>query len=146
MESQVVVTGKDVNCDRWGHLRRVVRPADISTRVCDVKDFDHCSLAILFQIKFKVEGFNATERLELVMDVVNIEAKSKNSDKGKGQLNVTSCVKTQVVTATSFEHVIFSNVNKQTLSKNSYESTLNNIIEITKYSSPNKVIVITDYV
>ena len=93
MESQVVVIGKDVNCDRWGHLRRVVRPADISTRVCDVKDFDHCSLAILFQIKFKVEGFNATERLELVMDVVNIEAKSKNSDKGKGQLNVTSCVK-----------------------------------------------------
>ena len=146
MESQVVAIGKDVNCDRWGHVRRVVRPADISTRVCDVKDFDHCSLAILFQIKFKVEGFNATERLELVVDVVNIEAKSKNSDKGKGQLNVTSCVKIQVVTATSFEHVIFSNVNKQTLSKNSYESTLNNVIEITKYSSPNKVIVITDYV
>ena len=62
---------------------------------------------------------------------------------------MTNCVKTQVVTATSFEHVVFSNVNKQTLSKNSCESTsivMNNIIEITKYSSPNKVIVITDYV
>ena len=113
MESQVVAIGKDVNCDRWGHVKRVARPVDISTRVCDVKDFDHCSLAILFQIKFKVEGFNATERLELAVDVVNIVAKSKNSDKGKGQLNVTSCVKIQVVTATSFEHVIFSNVNKQ---------------------------------
>ena len=87
VESQVVAIGKDVNCDRWGHIKRVVRPADISTRVCDVKDFDHCSLAILFQIKFKVEGFNATERLELVVHVVNIEAKS-DSDKGiKGKGN-----------------------------------------------------------
>ena len=98
------------------------------------------------QIKFKFEGFDVTERLELVEDVVNFEAKSKSSGKGKGKLSLTSCVITQVVTDMSIEHVKFSNVNKQTLSKNSYENTLNNIIDLAKYSSLNKVVVITGYV
>ena len=134
MENRAVAIRKVVNRDRWEHIRGPVNPADIPTRVCDVKDFDRWfrAPAFLFQIKFKFEEFDATERLELVEDVVNIEVKGKNSGKGNGKSSLTSCVTTQVVTATSIEHVNFSNVNKQTLSKNSYENTLNNIIEITK--------------
>ena len=145
LEDPVVAIRKAVNRDRWGHIRGAVNPADIPTRVGDVKDFDcwFWGPAILFQIKFKFEGFDATERLELVEDVVNIEAKGKNSGKGKGKSSLTSCLITQVVSAASIEHVNFSNINKQTLSKNSYENTLNNIIKITKYSSLNKAIVIT---
>ena len=89
---------KVVNLDRWGHIREAVNPADIPTRVRDVKDFDHWfrGPAILFHIKFKLKGFNTTERLELAEDVVNIEAKGKSSGKGKGQSSLTSCVITQV--------------------------------------------------
>ena len=125
-----------VNRDRWGHIRGAVNPADIPTRVCDVKDFDRWfrGPAFLFQIKFKFEGSGATERLELVEDVVNVEAKRKSIGTGKEKSSLTSCVITQVVTAKSIEHVNFSNVNRETLSKNSHEKTLNNIIEITKYS------------
>ena len=67
--------------------------------VCDVKDFDRWfrGPSFLFQIKFKFEGFDATERLELVGDVVNVKAKGKSSGKGKGKSSLTSCVITQVV-------------------------------------------------
>ena len=76
-------------------------------------------------------------------DGVNIQVKGKNSGKRKGKSSLTSWVITQVVTATLIEHVNFSNVKKQALSKNSYENTLNNIIEITQYSSLNELIAIT---
>ena len=41
-----------------------INPADIPRRVCNVKDFDHCfqGPALLFQIKFNFEEFDATER------------------------------------------------------------------------------------
>ena len=44
---------KVVNRDRWGHIQEAVNPADILTRVCDVKDFDRKfrGPAFLFQIK-----------------------------------------------------------------------------------------------
>ena len=92
-----------VNRDRWGDIRGAVNRADIPTRVCDVKDFDRWfrGPAFLFQIKFNFEGFDATERLDLVEYVINIEAKGKNSSKGKGKSSLTSCVITQVVNATS---------------------------------------------
>ena len=41
MENRVSAIRKVVIRDWWGHKRRVVNPADIPTRVCDVKDFDH---------------------------------------------------------------------------------------------------------
>ena len=50
------------------------------------------------------------------------------------------------MTAVSIGHVSFSNVNKQAMTKNSYENTFNNIIGIAKYSSLKKVIVIAGYV
>ena len=50
------------------------------------------------------------------------------------------------MTAVSIGHVSFSNVNKQTMAKNSYEKTFSNIIGIAKYSSLKKVIVIAGYV
>ena len=80
---------KVVNRDKWGHIRRAVNPAYIPTRVCDVKDVDRWfrGPVFLFQIEFKFEGFDATERLELVEDLVNIEAKGKE----KGKLSLTSC-------------------------------------------------------
>ena len=140
---------KVVNRDRWGHIRGAVSPVDIPRRVCYLKDFGRWfqGSAFLFQIKFKLERFYASEKLELVEDVVNIEAKCKSSGKGKEKLSLTSCVIAQVMTATSIEHSNFSNVNKQTLSENSSaENTLNIIIEITKYSSLNIVIFITGYV
>ena len=128
--------------------RGAVNAVDIPTRVFDVKDFNRSfqGPVFSFQIKFKFEGFDTTERLELVEDVVNIEANAKNSGKRKGKSSLTSCVITQVVNATSIEHFDFSDVKKQTLSKNSSGNTLNNIIEITKYSLLSKVIVITGYV
>ena len=140
---------KVVNRDRWGHIRGAVSPVDIPTRVCYLNDFGRWfqGSAFLFQIKFKFERFYASEKLELVEDVVNIEAKCKSSGKGKEKLSLTSCVIAQVMTATSIEHSNFSNVNKQTLSENSSaENTLNIIIEITKYSSLNIVVFITVYV
>ena len=89
----VVAFRKVVNRDKWGHIRRAVNPAYIPTRVCDVKDVDRWfrDPVFLFQIEFKFEGFDATERLELVEDLVNIEAKGINSGKEKGKLSLTSC-------------------------------------------------------
>ena len=108
VENRVVAITKVVNRYRSGHIQGAVNPADIPTRVCDVKDFDHWFRvpAILFQIQFKSEGFNTTKRLELVEDVVNIEAKGKSSSKGKGQFEFDQvCNNTgQVVTATLIEH------------------------------------------
>ena len=76
---------KVVNRDRWGRIRGAVSPVDIPTRVCYLKDFGRWfqGSAFLFQIKFKFERFYASEKLELVEDVVNIEAKGKSSGKGK---------------------------------------------------------------
>ena len=134
-----------VDCDRWVHIQGTMNPADIPARFSDVKDFDRWfqSPVFLFWIKFKFEGFDATEKLELAEDVASIEAKVKKSGKGKGKSSMASCVITQFVNATLIEHVNFWNVNKQTLSKNSSENTFNNIIKITKCSSLNKVIVTT---
>ena len=39
VENRVVAIRQIVNRDRWGHIRGPVNPADIPTRVCDVKDF-----------------------------------------------------------------------------------------------------------
>ena len=105
---------KVVNRDRWGRIRGAVSPVDIPTRVCYLKDFGRWfqGSAFLFQIKFKFERFYASEKLELVEDVVNIEAKCKSSGKGKEKLSLTSCVIAQVMTATSIEHSNFSNVFK----------------------------------
>ena len=131
------------DCDRWVHIQGAMNPADIPARFSDVKDFDRWfqSPVSLFWIEFKFEGFDATEKLELVEDVASIEAKVKKSGKGKGKSSMASCVITQVVNATMIEHVNFWNVYKQTLSKNSSENTFNTIIKITKCSSLNKVIV-----
>ena len=148
MENRVVGIRKFVNRDKWRNIGRASNPADMPTRVCDMKDFDSWfrGPAFLFQIKFKFEGCDATERLELMDNIVNIETKGMNSGKEKEKSSLTSCVITQVMTAMSIEHVNFSKINKQTLNKNSCENTMNNILGITKYSSLNKVIVITAYV
>ena len=134
-----------VNRDRWGNIRGAVNPADIPGRVFDVKDSNRWfqGQAFLCQIKFKFEGFDATDWLELMEDVINTEANDKNSGKGKVKSSFSSCVITRVVYAASIEHVNLSNVNKQTLSKNSSGNTLSNITEITKYISLIKVMVIT---
>ena len=81
MENRVVAISKVVNHGRWGHIPGAVNPADIPARVCGVKDVDRWfrDSAFLFQINFKFEGFDATETLELVEDVINIEIMGKNS-------------------------------------------------------------------
>ena len=143
--NRVLAIRNVADCDRWVHIQGAMNPADIPARFSDVKDFDRWfqSPVFLFWIKFKFEGFDATEKLELAEDVASIEAKVKKSSKGKGKSSMASCVITQFVNAALIEHVKFWNVNKQTMSKNSSENTLNNIIKITKCSSLNKVIVTT---
>ena len=53
--------------------------------------------SLLFQFKFKFGGFDATERFELVENVVNVDAKGKSNGKGNGKSSLTSCVIIQVV-------------------------------------------------
>lgn len=96
MKNRLVAIRKVVNRSRWGHIRRAVNPADITTRVSIVTDFDRWFLGpvILFQIKFKFEGFDATKMSELVEDVLNIESNGTNSGKNKRRSILTNCVVT----------------------------------------------------
>lgn len=55
--------------------------------------------------------------MELVEYAVNIETKRKNSELVKKKCSFISCVIMQIVAGVSFEHVNFSSVNKETMSK-----------------------------
>ena len=122
----------------WNHIAGAVKTADISMRVCKESDFQRWShgLEMLHSRESEVENFGAEERLKQVERLMGGEAKDAGGRKGKLEKSKNDVINAVVVEHVEFEKVECNHIN---------ENNIHKIIEITRYSSFKKLIVVTCY-
>ena len=124
--------------ERRNHIAGAVKTADIPMRVCKESDFQGWSHGpeMLHSRESEVKNFGAKERLKQVERLMGGEAKDPGGRKGKLEKS-----KNDVINAVVAEHVEFEKVECNHINENN----IHKIIEITRYSSFKKLIVVTCY-
>ena len=173
VENRVVGIRKIVDREKWNHVSGVVNTADIPTRVCTFGEFERWFYGpeFIHSVHFEVEDFDVSKKLKLV-DVV-VESRSKENEKFKknsvvNMLETVSGFETRcdvenfenveignkvdcergdngdeelaVVYNISVEHVHFV---ERTIVERGFDLS---VIDATRYSSLNKLVMVTGYV
>ena len=138
MENRVVRVQGILHRERQNHIAGAVKTADIPMRVCKESDFQGWSHGpeMLHSRESEVKNFGAKERLKQVERLMGGEAKDPGGRKGKLEKS-----KNDVINAVVAEHVEFEKVECNHINENN----IHKIIEITRYSSFKKLIVVTCY-
>ena len=138
MENRVVRVQGILHRERRNHIAGAVKTADIPMRVCKESDFQGWSHGpeMLHSRESEVKNFGAKERLKQVERLMGSEAKDPGGRKGKLEKS-----KNDVINAVVAEHVEFEKVECNHINENN----IHKIIEITRYSSFKKLIVVTCY-
>ena len=138
MENRVVRVQGILHRERRNHIAGAVKTADIPMRVCKESDFQGWSHGpeMLHSRESEVKNFGAKERLKQVERLMGGEAKDPGGRKGKLEKS-----KNDVINAVVAEHVEFEKVECNHINENN----IHKIIEITRYSSFKKLIVVTCY-
>ena len=138
MENRVVRVQGILHRERQNHIAGAVKTADIPMRVCKKSDFQGWSHGpeMLHSRESEVKNFGAKERLKQVERLMGGEAKDPGGRKGKLEKS-----KNDVINAVVAEHVEFEKVECNHINENN----IHKIIEITRYSSFKKLIVVTCY-
>ena len=138
MENRVVRVQGILHRERQNHIAGAVKTADIPMRVCKKSNFQGWSHGpeMLHSRESEVKNFGAEERLKQVERLMGGEAKDAGGRKGKLEKS-----KNDVINAVVAEHVEFEKVECNHINENN----IHKIIEITRYSSFKKLIVVTCY-
>ena len=167
-ENRVVSMRNIIDKDSWYHISGVNNPADIPTRVCRIDDFERWFDGPQFlYADIEISKFDVGARLKLVEAVVKNEAKGGRRDfkgvnsvnmlcsdffDGSGHiaLNVDRDFKegSDVVFDVAAEHVnnLIIVLNSRTSNDVKVTVTIQNVIDIRRFSSLKKLIIITDFV
>ena len=168
MENRVVSIRNVINKDSWYHISGPNNPADIPTRVCEINDFERSFDRPQFlYTDIDVSKFDVGERLKLVEVVVQNKAKGGKKDfkgingvnmfcsdffDGAGQIafHVDNNFKegSDVVSEVAADHFINLSIvlNSRTTNDVKVAETIHNVIDITRFSSLKKLIIVTGYV
>ena len=162
VENRVVSIRSVVDRDNWFHIAGVNNPVDIPTRVCKLSDLERWFKGPEFLYSnFEVDEFDVGEKWKLVESVVESEMKvvKKNLKDAKTVHNF--CFETfsrgvevsdevlKVVRDVEIEHVNNLSVvqTSQTVTeKKDVTNSIYNVIDITRFSSLKKLIMVTGYV
>ena len=141
VENRVVSVREIVRRERWNHVAGAVNTADIATRVCNESDFQRWFRGPeMYSRESEVENFDTEERLKQVERSVGGEAKVVGRRKGKVGKSKDDLV-IRVVNAVIVEHAEFEKVESNRINENN----IHKIIEITRYSSFKKLMMVTCY-
>ena len=132
-----------VRRERWNHVAGAVNTAGIPMRVCKESDFQRWFRVpkMLYSRESEVENFDTEERLKQVERSVGGEAKVVGGRKGKVGKSKDDLV-IKVVNAVIVEHAEFEKVESNCINENN----IHKIIEITRYSSFKKLMMVICYV
>ena len=155
VENRVVKIRKVLERERWSHIEGVENPADIPTRNCSEEDFKRWLLGPEFLKKeeFKNKVFVEGEKLKVVGKVVNKESKVSKMNFVDGVEGIfENCVlgfcNLLTVDIDSVNKVVKEHLNFNVNIDTEFEIApkLTEIIDIQRYSSLKKLLIVTCYV
>ena len=143
VENRVVEIRNVVGREKWFHVSGKINPADTPTRFCRVDVFKewYKGPELLYEENLCLERFDVSKKLDEVNNVVSKEVKTCVSS-----FNVCSEVISSVAQNVVIEHIYYSNCSCLISQDEKLVNNVHNVIDIYKYSSLKKLIIVTCYV